>query len=200
LAQQLSQLLQHSSKRTPCPVCQRDKDDKCRWNDNVILCYYGEDFHPPSDLLLNSRIRINGLDWKLIKTSAGFSGGSYCFVSGESFFNPRALSRVDKERFAIKSAKVTDGFSVAFTQLRKLYQEVKRTQEFDHMNIDEFRRSKLIALKTIARAKALHRFLRKNRAILGWQGKYKVALEVWEKEAQYMLCDFNRFEKVFLGG
>lgn len=31
--------LHHSSKKSPCPVCDRDKDDKCTWDGTYIYCF-----------------------------------------------------------------------------------------------------------------------------------------------------------------
>ncbi|MBD2204997.1 hypothetical protein H6G33_22550 [Calothrix sp. FACHB-1219] len=33
-----SQLI-YSSHRKPCPICERTKDQDCRWNDDVVLCH-----------------------------------------------------------------------------------------------------------------------------------------------------------------
>ena len=30
---------QYSGKGKPCPICNRTKDDDCRWNDEVVLCH-----------------------------------------------------------------------------------------------------------------------------------------------------------------
>jgi hypothetical protein len=66
----------HSSKSSPCPVCGRDKDDKCRWNDHFLFCYRGDSFAPP-DLRLGQRLAVNG--WPtlaVVGLDGGFAGSS----------------------------------------------------------------------------------------------------------------------------
>ena len=71
--------MQYSSKRNPCPVCARDKDSDCRWNDEVIFCHCGSSFAPPSHLKVGKTLIVNGIEWALVKTDAGHSGRAFVF-------------------------------------------------------------------------------------------------------------------------
>ena len=71
--------MQYSSKRNPCPVCARDKDSDCRWNDEVIFCHCGSSFAPPSHLKVGKILIVNGIEWALVKTDAGHSGRAFVF-------------------------------------------------------------------------------------------------------------------------
>jgi predicted transcriptional regulator len=39
-----------SSKRTPCPICNRTKDGDCRISDDLVLCHHGSTHSPPPGL------------------------------------------------------------------------------------------------------------------------------------------------------
>jgi hypothetical protein len=52
--------MKSSGRRNPCPVCGRDKDDKCRWNDEIILCWQGDSFSPPQNLKKGQTLDVPG--------------------------------------------------------------------------------------------------------------------------------------------
>jgi phage/plasmid-associated DNA primase len=56
--------LNASSRRTPCPICGRTKDGDCRISDELVLCHYGSDNHPPLDLKSGQVITgMDGQEW-----------------------------------------------------------------------------------------------------------------------------------------
>ena len=65
--------MQSSSKRNPCPICQRSHDGDCRWNDTTILCHTGTDMRPGDTLT------IAGQQWAFIHHKGGFSGVAAVF-------------------------------------------------------------------------------------------------------------------------
>ncbi|MBO8223080.1 hypothetical protein HA142_06095 [Prochlorococcus marinus str. XMU1401] len=71
--------MQYSSRKNPCPVCGRNKDSDCRWNDEVMFCHVGTNFAPPSHLKVGEVLVVNGIEWALVKTDAGHSGRAHVF-------------------------------------------------------------------------------------------------------------------------
>jgi len=71
--------LQQSSRRTPCPVCGRDSDGDCRWNEEVIFCHRGSSFGPPESLKVGDVINSEGRPWALVRIGSGFDGAAYQF-------------------------------------------------------------------------------------------------------------------------
>lgn len=72
--------MNHSSRNSPCPVCDRNVDDKCRWNSEFVLCYNGDSFAPPEFLRIGDKIKIDNKPFALCSTTSGFAGNSYLFA------------------------------------------------------------------------------------------------------------------------
>ena len=77
--QRHGRITQASSRRTPCPVCNRRKNSHCRWGDGVWHCFIGDSHHPPSNIRIGDVIDINGEQAALVATDGGHSGNSYVF-------------------------------------------------------------------------------------------------------------------------
>ena len=71
--------LQQSSRRTPCPVCGRDSDGDCRWNEEVMFCHQGTSFTPPQNIKLGDVIDVQGQPWALVRIGSGFAASAYQF-------------------------------------------------------------------------------------------------------------------------
>lgn len=69
-----------SSKRNPCPICGRTANDRCRFNDEAVLCHWGSDLHPPEGMHVGDTVEINGVVWALTRTDCGHAGSSSMFV------------------------------------------------------------------------------------------------------------------------
>lgn len=72
-------MLKTSSRRSPCPVCGRNTDGDCRFDEDLILCHQGTRFGPPQNLRAGDVVQINGAPWALIRTDAGFDGAAHEF-------------------------------------------------------------------------------------------------------------------------
>ena len=73
--------MQASSRAQPCPVCSRDRDDKCRWDENRLFCFVGETFAPPANLEPGEVITGgDGIHWAFVRHGAGFANASALFV------------------------------------------------------------------------------------------------------------------------
>ena len=79
-----------SSRKNPCPICDRSKDDKCAWNSEVIHCYNGSSNYPPQNLKLGEVVELN-IPWALVKKNAGFSGNHWIFIPDKPIGNAKPL-------------------------------------------------------------------------------------------------------------
>ena len=67
------------------------------------------------------------------------------------------------------------------------------------MTLQELKSYRVASMKVSARAKALRKFIAKNRTSLGKRAREVIALRIWEKQAMYDLKEFERFERYYLG-
>ena len=183
--------MEHSSRRNPCPVCFRDTNDKCRWNDHAILCFVGDSFHPPLHLILNDVIAIGDKDWKLIRTNAGFAGSSHLFVKldGLELLTPLQRRRQIKEK-TLKFIDIRNQFSEA----RNLVYKSLSVPEFENLTYHEFVEYKKITHQALNSCEKLLSLIavNKNQVILK---KYTIeALRYWRKTLRFHLKDFLAFE------
>ena len=79
-----------SSRKNPCPICDRSKDDKCAWNSEVIHCYNGSSNYPPQNLKLGEVVELD-IPWALVKKNAGFSGNHWIFIPDKPIGNAKPL-------------------------------------------------------------------------------------------------------------
>ena len=83
-----------SSRKNPCPICDRTKDDKCAWNSEVIHCYNGVSNYPPRGMKLGEVFHVDygpTRDWALVKKNAGFSGNHWIFIPNRPIGNAKPL-------------------------------------------------------------------------------------------------------------
>ena len=83
-----------SSRKNPCPICDRSKDDKCAWNSEVIHCYNGVSNYPPRGIKLGEVFHVDygsTRDWALVKKDAGFSGNHWIFIPDKPICNAKPL-------------------------------------------------------------------------------------------------------------
>lgn len=129
--------MQHSSRKNPCVICGRTKDDKCRTSATRIFCYVGDSFSPPTSLRLGELIKINGERWKLISRSAGFSQNSYAFALAENT-DYRFLSVEDKREFRRKCIRLTAGFTAKRKVTEALMESLIAESGFHSITLDQF--------------------------------------------------------------
>ena len=93
-----------SSKRNPCPICTRNKDDKCAFKSDTIHCYDGVTNYPPRNLKLGQIIQINygsTRDWALVKKNAGFSGNHCIFIPNKPLDKTKPLIKKKVKKVSI---------------------------------------------------------------------------------------------------
>ena len=90
-----------SSRRTPCPICGRNRDGDCRISDELVLCHYGKSKYPPEDM--KSGDVIDGLDgrqWAFTNIAADGRTAVFALHKPQLGFNRKMKvpSKVDQPR------------------------------------------------------------------------------------------------------
>lgn len=191
--------MKHSSRKEPCPICSRDKDDKCRWNDFNIFCYYGNSFHPPSGLRLGDFIEAFGRRWKLVKLDGGFSGGSYIFATASDREPARRQTREEREHYRKQIDFVSHKSKKMFSELRKKVHQCCALPDFHAMNSDEIRKASLLLQLTVDDCDAALKFVYRNRRLISDFAKLRTAYMIWQKSMRYQKKSFDFFVLDCLG-
>ena len=71
--------MNYSRRGSPCPVCNRQKDNDCRWTNDAIFCHLGRSCGPPTHLKLGDTIELKGGKWALVSLSAGYDKNAFLF-------------------------------------------------------------------------------------------------------------------------
>ena len=191
--------MKHSSRREPCPICNRDKDDKCRWNDFNIFCYYGNSFHPPSSLRIGDRVDVFGKSWKLVKLNGGFSGGSYIFAIANENEPFRRQTREEREQYRKQIDFVAHKSKKLLFELRKKVQQCYALKDYSTMNMDEIRETAVLLQSTVNDCDAALKFVLRNNRMISNSQKLRKAYLIWQKSMRYQKKSFDLFVAENLG-
>jgi hypothetical protein len=189
--------MKSSSKKSPCPICGRDSDDKCRWNDESILCYSGDRFGPGNSLKKGDKIQALGNSWLLIGYDAGFSGSSYLFVIDDGRY--KRLSPIEKSQLNRKKVALARKAITAFREIESEFFFFLAPKDFlslppEELDYIEFFTSRLIEL-----CKNLDDFLSLNRITLKPLGAIRGRLKHMHCLLKALQGDVLHFRQEFLG-
>lgn len=189
--------MKHSSRRNPCPICGRDKDDKCRWNDEFILCYAGDSFSPPGYLKLGDKIKVGQERYALCSQVSGFAGNSYCFALIDDF-DYRFLSYEDKITYRRQTVKITRIFLRRQAFAIALVGNIEAEDALYEMNSDQLYASKHNIKTAIPLLTQLIEYATLNkRYIVDYLQQIKQVIEAVKKAREALDC-IHCFERDLL--
>ena len=191
--------MKHSSRKDPCPICGRNVDDKCRWNDFNIFCYYGESFHPPSSLRLGDSVQAFGRRWKLVKLNGGFSGGSYIFATATDDEPVRRQTKEEREQYRKRIDLTNHKSKKMFSQLRQKVHQCYALRDFYSLNLDQTQSAGSLLRTTVDDCDAALKFVSRNRRLIPDFKRLTAAYLIWQKRIRYQKKDFDFFAKDCLG-
>ena len=188
--------MKHSSRRNCCPICGRNTDDKCRWNDEVIFCYDGTSFAPPQYLKLGDKVKV-GLDsYALFSQACGFANNSYGFALVDDF-DYRFLRYEDKRAFRKKCVSITRTFIKKRDSVFALVNALRDECVFHEMRLDEFDENKRCTEKANSLLASLFEFTSANkRYVVDYLAQVKAITEATEK-TEHSLREIERFERLY---
>lgn len=190
--------MNHSSRNTPCPICHRNTDDKCRWNDEFILCYDGDSFAPPQHLRVGDKIKVNAETFALCSTLSGFAGSSHCFALVDDF-NYRFLKYEDKRAYRTQCVRIMKEFLQKKKSIDLSVKFIELNKNLQILTILELADCKLIAQKCKSQAENLLSYASANKRYIVDYLSYVNAIFQSEKSANEALEAILLFEVEYLG-
>jgi len=190
--------LNNSSRNTPCPICHRNTDDKCRWNDEFILCYDGDSFAPPQHLRVGDKIKVNAETFALCSTLSGFAGSSHCFALVDDF-SYRFLKYEDKRTYRIQCVRTMKEFLQRKKSIDLSVKFIELNDNLQTFRIDELADCKLIAEKCKSQAESLLNYASMNkRYITDYLSRVNAIFDA-QRIAENMTQEIEYFEREYLG-
>lgn len=191
--------MNNSSRNTPCPICHRNTDDKCRWNDEFILCYDGDSFAPPQHLRVGDKIKVNAETFALCSTLSGFAGSSHCFALVDDF-SYRFLKYEDKRTYRIQCVRTMKEFLQRKKSIDLSVRFIELNDNLQTFRIDELADCKLIAEKCKSQAESLLNYASMNkRYITDYLSRVNAIFNA-QRIAENMTQEIEYFEREYLGG
>jgi len=191
--------MKHSSRKDPCPICDRNTDDKCRWNDFNIFCYCGESFHPPNSLRLGDSVQAFGKRWKLVKLNGGFSGGSYIFATAADDEPVRRQTKEEREQYRKRIDLTVYKSKKMFSQLRQKVHQCYALRDFYALSLDQIQDASSLLQTTVSDCDAALKFVSRNRGLIPDSKRLTAAYLIWQKRIRYQKKDLDFFTKDCLG-
>lgn len=183
-----------SGRRKPCPVCGRDTDDKCRWNDSTINCHQGDSFAPPV-LRIGEVLQIEGQPWAVVNLSGGFSGLATVFKP----HLPREAWKQNRQRPIRRKVDLKPQAMELFATARRDTQLCYGMPELQRLTLVELEKELAHAKRTASNLKAVRPPLLKARREAPEMGRFLNAVSLWQKQVGYQLQDIERFFRLELG-
>ena len=190
--------MNHSSRNNPCPVCERNTDDKCRWNDEFILCYDGDSFAPPGHLRVGDKIKLNGQSFALCSTLSGFAGNSHCFALVDDF-NYRFLKYEDKRTYRAQCVLAMKEFLQRKESIDISVEFIKLRENLQALTASELMHCKLTAQKCKSLTEDLLKYASENKKYIIEYFLHVNLIFQSQKIAGDALEEILSFEKNYLG-
>jgi len=173
-----------SSRRNPCPVCGRAKDDQCRRSADLISCYRGSTHHPP-ELRLGQVLLIDGQLWAVVNLSGGFAGNSV-------IFKPHADRSAFKRSPALRrkvAAAVAPELRRQLARIRRQFQAVMAARDPYWLSPDQLKRDHAIAAACLANLQSFLRTLHGYRRDVPEAGELVAICLLWIRAVSWQLND-----------
>lgn len=188
--------LQASGRLSPCPVCGRNVDDKCRFSSELILCYQGERFHPPSDVRIGDVLWVEGRRWYLAATEAGYANASHCYGLHREL---TPASQAQRERHQRVAGIAAELIPARFLEVRRRVHAVAGTLNFELSTLEEILRDQTLARATAESIADLRFAIEQHRRRVQELNKYRAPLALWDKAVSFQLADIGSFLQHQLG-
>jgi hypothetical protein len=192
----LSSRWHSSSRRHPCPLCDRSTDNKCRWNDSAILCHQGDRYSPPAALQLGDVLTIEGRRWAVCSFSGGFSGLALVL---RPHVDRLDFTPAQRHRRAREKAVLVPELHRLFGECRRQVQVCLAMPELAFCTADQILAEEAHAQGTIKNLTALRTALMSARRESPELACYVGPVDHWLRLVTYQLRDVERFSRVLLG-
>lgn len=181
--------MNHSSRREPCPICGRDTNDYCRWNDDFVFCFQGTSFHPPEHLRLGQTIRLaSGRSLALLSRSAGFSGQSALFGPDRPLEALLEASR-DPAEYHARHRHETAKLKI----MRRILRKINHSPPLEFLTLDKIRTTRAASVKIWEETIDVESRLRADRIAFPRWKQFICILRDTRKQAMWIAKNANSF-------
>ena len=189
--------LKRSGPRQPCPACGRVKDADCAWGEEIILCHQGQGARPTDRMRIGQIIKIEGIDWALVRTNAGHSG---CADLLRPHRGGKMQFQTKGERLAFESVirRATDRLAIQRVAFLRAASAVRCHVDPYWLTLEELSRDQEAEEKAIAMGVALQRetaALRRYASVKAMSKKTATLL----KELGYQVAHTKTWRQTQLG-
>ena len=191
-----SQRWHSSSKRNPCPVCGRDSDDKCRRSNELLSCYWGEQFAPPAGLKLGQVLDIEGRRWAVVNLSGGFAGNSLILRPHVDRHDFKPAQRQQRQR---EAAVLAPALREVFAKVRRYVHASLAVPELQHATAEELCRDQQLLATTRRHLQELRVPLVLARREDPSLARMVSAVDHWLRLVSYQAADLEEFNRWMLG-
>tara|TARA_Y100001968_G_scaffold317710_1_gene347057 strand:- start:958 stop:1548 length:591 start_codon:yes stop_codon:yes gene_type:complete len=188
----------YSRRGSPCPVCDREKDNDCRWTNETIFCHQGSSHSAPDHLKLGDTIEIRGDKWALVSLSSGYDNSAYLFKPHkDNIFIPKTKEERDQSNFDI-SVRVgsCEYYAKEFIDLA---QKALDVLDFETALPDELKKSFNFIYSADSKGQEL---IRELQQLAPKEARLKPYLPIVKdliKQLHYQRKDADQFRKNYLG-
>jgi hypothetical protein len=185
-----------SSKRSPCAVCGRDSDDKCRRSDELLSCYWGERFAPPAGLKLGQVLDIEGRRWAVVNLTGGFAGNSLILRPHVDRHDFKPAQRLQRQR---EAAVLAPALREVFGKVRHYVHASLAVPELQHATAEELCRNQQLLDTTRRHLRELRVPLVLARREDPSLARMVSAVDHWLRLVSFQAADLEVFNRLMLG-
>ena len=187
--------MRRSSKKNPCPICNRSKDSDCSFSEDVVFCHQGSTHAPPANLSVGDVITRQGKEWALIKTNGGFDGAAALFkphtpLPKRKYYSPS--QRIDEEA---KRRNLINAQKKLIEEFIKLAQAALDVLDFESAPPDELKESFALIEKAYFQGREIREIIGFCPELADWISLVDDA----NKQLNYQYKDQLYFRKHYLG-
>ena len=190
--------MNYSRRGSPCPVCNRQKDNDCRWTNDAIFCHLGRSCGPPTHLKIGDTIELKNEKWALVSLSAGYDKNAFLFKPHKDI-TPLSCSRKERKQqnfdYQVR-VDCCDYYSKEFLELAKKALDVL---EFETAPPDELKASFHLIYTAERKGKELIKELQQLAPKENRLKKYLPEITDLNKQLYYQRKDADSFRQNYLG-
>ena len=190
--------MNYSRRGDPCPVCDRQKDNDCRWTNESIFCHLGSSHRPPTHLKLGDTLEIKGDKWALVSLSAGYDKNAFLFKPHREII-PISTNWEDLERQEFDLSVRIGCCEFYAGEFIELAQKALDVLEFETAGPDELKNSFKFIYS--AESKGLE-LIKELQELAPREARLKTYLSIVKdlnKQLLYQRKDADQFRKNYLG-
>ena len=190
--------MNYSRRGSPCPVCDRQKDNDCRWTNDSIFCHLGSSHRPPTHLKLGDTLEIKGNKWALVSLSAGYDKNAFLFKPHKEIIS-LTKNREEREQQDFDYSVRISCCEYYAKEFLELAQKALDALDFETASPDELKNSFKFIYSAESKGLELIKELQQLAPREERLKKYLPLVKDLNKQLFYQRKDADQFRKNYLG-